>query len=53
MADGTGGSVIQDSNGYDEPYGGQEGANHMNTDYGQQPEVKQTRRQIFHEARQT
>jgi hypothetical protein len=48
---GKGGSVTQDANNYDEPPGAT--GNRTQTDYTQQLEVKQTRRQIFHEARST
>jgi hypothetical protein len=50
---GQGGSVGLDSNGYDEPPRGQEGANHMTTDYAQDPSVKQTRRSAFDEGKTT
>lgn len=47
MADGKGGSTPQDSNNYVEPPRGQPGANHMMTDYAQDPAVKETRNQAF------
>lgn len=49
MADGTGGSTPQDSNNYVEPP--RNTGNRMNTDYAEDPEVKQNRSQNFRDRR--
>jgi hypothetical protein len=45
MGSGTSGSITQDPNGYDEPP--PETGNRMNTDYSQQPVVKENRNNAF------
>lgn len=46
---GNSGFVTQDSNNYDEPPRTGQSTNRMNTDYAQDPSVKQTRTQAFKE----
>lgn len=48
---GHSGFVPNDSNNYDEPDRAQAGANHMFTDYAQDPSVKNNRGEIFRDRR--